>query len=97
MLLLAEHKTRVFTEILEMLRWFAGQQIRNVAVCRSCNVLMSDACHTCKQANIETETETGTATDRERERGRGGGGVDGQTDRQTDRFAMLRYVDYVLW
>ena len=27
-----EHKTRVFRAILEMLRWFAGHQIRNVAV-----------------------------------------------------------------
>ncbi len=28
----SEHKTRIFTAILEMLRWFAGHQIRNVAV-----------------------------------------------------------------
>ncbi|XP_022080344.1 xanthine dehydrogenase/oxidase-like [Acanthaster planci] len=27
----SEHKTRVFAAIVEMLRWFAGQQIRNVA------------------------------------------------------------------
>jgi xanthine dehydrogenase/oxidase len=26
-----EHKTRVFSAIVEMLRWFAGKQIRNVA------------------------------------------------------------------
>ena len=28
----AEYKTRVFTAVVEMLRWFAGYQIRNVAV-----------------------------------------------------------------
>ena len=28
----AEHKTQVFTALLEMLRWFAGPQIRNVSV-----------------------------------------------------------------
>lgn len=27
-----EHKTRTYVAILEMLRWFAGHQIRNVAV-----------------------------------------------------------------
>ena len=27
-----EWKTRTFSALLEMLRWFAGQQIRNVAV-----------------------------------------------------------------
>ena len=26
------HKTKAFAALLEMLRWFAGQQIRNVAV-----------------------------------------------------------------
>ena len=26
------HRTRVFSAMLEMLRWFAGQQIRNVSV-----------------------------------------------------------------
>ena len=30
--LLPAHKTKVFAALLEMLRWFAGQQIRNVAV-----------------------------------------------------------------
>ena len=30
--LLPEQKTRGFAALLEMLRWFAGQQIRNVAV-----------------------------------------------------------------
>jgi hypothetical protein len=30
--LLPEQKTRGFTALLEMLRWFAGRQIRNVAV-----------------------------------------------------------------
>ena len=29
---LSQNKTRTLTAILEMLRWFAGQQIRNVAV-----------------------------------------------------------------
>ena len=29
---IAEHKTRVFAAVEEMLRWFAGHQIRNVAV-----------------------------------------------------------------
>ena len=29
--LLPRHKTRVLVEIVEMLRWFAGKQIRNVA------------------------------------------------------------------
>ena len=29
---LPKHKTRTFAALLEMLRWFAGQQIRNVAV-----------------------------------------------------------------
>ena len=29
---LSKHKTRTFAALLEMLRWFAGQQIRNVAV-----------------------------------------------------------------
>ena len=28
----AEDKTRAFSALLEMLRWFAGQQIRNTAV-----------------------------------------------------------------
>lgn len=27
-----EHKTRIYKEIVEMLRWFAGHQIRNVSV-----------------------------------------------------------------
>ena len=27
-----EHKTRVFAAVVEMLRWFAGHQVRNVAV-----------------------------------------------------------------
>ena len=27
-----EYKTRIFSAIVEMLRWFAGHQIRNVAV-----------------------------------------------------------------
>ena len=30
--LYTEHKTRVYAAIVEMLRWFAGHQIRNVAV-----------------------------------------------------------------
>ena len=30
--LLPEQKTQSFSALLEMLRWFAGQQIRNVAV-----------------------------------------------------------------
>ena len=30
--LLPAHKTKVFAALFEMLRWFAGQQIRNVAV-----------------------------------------------------------------
>lgn len=30
---LPSYKTEVFQAILEQLRWFAGQQIRNVAVC----------------------------------------------------------------
>ena len=30
--IISEHKTRVFAAIVEMLRWFAGHQIRNVAV-----------------------------------------------------------------
>lgn len=29
---LPEHKTRVYAEIVEMLKWFAGHQIRNVSV-----------------------------------------------------------------
>ena len=29
---LPQHKTQVFQAILEMLRWFAGPQIRNVSV-----------------------------------------------------------------
>lgn len=29
-----EYKTRTFTAIVEMLRWFAGCQIRNVGVSR---------------------------------------------------------------
>ena len=28
-----EYKTRTFTAIVEMLRWFAGHQTRNVGVC----------------------------------------------------------------
>ena len=28
---LPKHKTRVMVEIVEMMRWFAGKQIRNVA------------------------------------------------------------------
>ena len=28
----AEYQTRAFAALLEMLRWFGGQQIRNVAV-----------------------------------------------------------------
>ena len=27
-----EHKTRIFTAIIEMLQWFAGKQIRSVGV-----------------------------------------------------------------
>lgn len=30
---LPTHQTEVFEAVLEQLRWFAGQQIRNVAVC----------------------------------------------------------------
>lgn len=30
---MGSNKTRVFTAILDMLQWFAGEQIRNVAVC----------------------------------------------------------------
>jgi len=29
---LTEYKTRIFVAIVEMLRWFAGPQVRNVAV-----------------------------------------------------------------
>ena len=38
-LLAAESKSRVFVAVVEMLRWFAGQQIRNTAVCHSCFIL----------------------------------------------------------
>ena len=34
---LPAHKTKTFAALLEMLRWFAGQQIRNVAV--SCTMV----------------------------------------------------------
>ena len=34
---ISEHQTRIFTAVIEMLRWFAGYQIRNVAV--SCVLL----------------------------------------------------------
>lgn len=30
---LPQHKTRVYCQIVEMMRWFAGHQIRNVSVC----------------------------------------------------------------
>lgn len=30
---MTEYKTRTFTAIVEMLRWFAGHQTRNVGVC----------------------------------------------------------------
>lgn len=30
---LPAQKTEIFKAVLEQLRWFAGQQIRNVAVC----------------------------------------------------------------
>lgn len=30
-----EYNTRIFTEIINMLHWFAGKQIRNVAVSMS--------------------------------------------------------------
>jgi len=30
--LFSDHKTRIFQAIMETLRWFAGRQIRNVAV-----------------------------------------------------------------
>ena len=29
---ISEHQARIFTAVIEMLRWFAGYQIRNVAV-----------------------------------------------------------------
>jgi len=29
---LPEHATRIYSEIIEMLKWFAGRQIRNVSV-----------------------------------------------------------------
>lgn len=32
---LPPHQTEVFLAVLEQLRWFAGQQIRNVAVSRA--------------------------------------------------------------
>ena len=41
-MLFAEYKTRVYAAIIEMLRWFAGKQVRNVGVsieknhCGSC-------------------------------------------------------------
>uniref|UniRef100_A0A8C1N623 xanthine dehydrogenase n=1 Tax=Cyprinus carpio TaxID=7962 RepID=A0A8C1N623_CYPCA len=36
---LPAHQTEVFKAVLEQLRWFAGQQIRNVAVCHLINKL----------------------------------------------------------
>ena len=47
---LPKQKTRTFAALLEMLRWFAGQQIRNVAVSRlilvmyTCCVLITIIC-----------------------------------------------------
>lgn len=32
LIVMLAHRTRVFSATLEMLRWFAGQQIRNVSV-----------------------------------------------------------------
>ena len=41
---LPEQKTRTFSAVLEMLRWFAGQQIRNVAVSRNSNCMSVFVC-----------------------------------------------------
>ena len=38
---LTEYKTQAFTAVLEMLRWFAGDQIRNVAVSTQPRLLAS--------------------------------------------------------
>ena len=47
---LPEHQTRVFAAVVEMLRWFAGDQIRNVAVsfsdwCSLLNELIKNSCY----------------------------------------------------
>ena len=34
---MAEEKTRIFVAIVEMLRWFAGRQVRSVAVSLYCS------------------------------------------------------------
>ena len=48
---ITESKTRVFSAIVEMLKWFAGPQIRNVAVNLTvysiCTNRVDDICHLC--------------------------------------------------